>query len=92
MESDFIKGLPISDDERTRLASFGAKSPLMLLGMRKASKQAFDECFGERAQFIADELEKLLSPEELKSLSEAPNVPGNLGARLNRVSKRSIDG
>jgi hypothetical protein len=91
MGSEFLKGLPISENERTQLASFGAQNPLMLLNMRRASKQAFDQCFGERAQFIAEELEKLLSPDERESLREAPRVPGSLGARLGGVNKRSSD-
>jgi hypothetical protein len=91
MAAEFLKGLPVSEEERTQLATFGANSPLTLLNMRRASRDAFDRCFGERAQFIADELEKLLTPEERESSSQAPEAPGRLGARLDRSNKRSGD-
>jgi hypothetical protein len=89
MATEFLNGLPISDDERSRLTTFGAKSPLMLLNMRRASREAFDLYVGERAQFIADELAKLLTPEERESLREPPKAAGTLGARLSQAGKRS---
>jgi hypothetical protein len=87
MTAEFLNGLPISDDERSRLAMFGAKSPLMLLNIRRASRESFDLYVGERAQFIADELTKLLTLEERESLREPPKPAGTLGARLGRAAK-----
>jgi hypothetical protein len=89
MAVEFLNRLPISDDERSRLAMFGAKSPLMLLNMRRASRESFDLYVGERAQFIADELAKLLTLEERESLREPPKAAGALGARLGQADKRS---
>ncbi len=46
MPADFLKALQISDEERTKLAKLSAKTPLALLAMRKASRDAFDEHVG----------------------------------------------
>jgi hypothetical protein len=55
--------------------------------MRQASKKAFDDCFPGRGEFIANELEKLLTVEERQSLSEPPKPAGKLGARLDPLRK-----
>ena len=72
------------------MASFGANTPMTLLNMRRASKEAFDRRFPERAEFIADELMKLLTAEERQSLSADPKPAGRLGARLGRQTNRSV--
>ena len=79
----FIKGLSVSDEERAKLASFGAKSPLALLEMRKASRDAFDDFVGrERAPAIAEQIENLLSDEERTLFNKPTRAPGRLGGRL----------
>ena len=88
MPADFLKKLPVSEDERARLATLGAYKPLTLLNMRRASQKAFDDRFPPgRGEFIANELEKLLTVEERQSLSKPPKAPGRLGARLDSPPK-----
>src|SRR5271165_7653678 len=92
MSAEFLDSLPISKEERAKLSSLGADSPLKLLSLRKASKEAFDDYIGpNRAQAIAEELEKLLTDDELESLSGPLQKGGKLGARLGPppVPKRS---
>jgi hypothetical protein len=87
MPAEFLKRLPISEDERAQLARFGASTPLSVLNMRRASKEAFDDYFPGRADFIATELEKLLTAEERQSLEEPLKPAGKLGARLGPAGK-----
>jgi hypothetical protein len=83
MSAEFLNRLPISDEERAKLSSLGASSPLALLLMRQASRDAFDAHLGrDRAEDIAAELEKSLTPEELESLRRPAKGVGKIGARL----------
>jgi hypothetical protein len=80
---DFLQQLPISDEERSKLSKLGARSPAALLSMRKASREAFDNYIGkDRADTIAEELTKLLTPGDVEALNQPPNPRGKLGARL----------
>jgi len=83
MTKEFLKGLPISEEERQKLEGLGASGPLALLLLRKASPEAFDRHVGaDRAAAIAEALEGLLSEEEKVKL-KAPFLPkGKFGARL----------
>lgn len=92
MAAKFLESLPITDEERDKLSRFGASTPLALLSMRKASKAAFDSYLGEeRADAIAGELAKLLTPEETESLSQpAKGGVGKFGARLDPLPKRKL--
>jgi hypothetical protein len=80
---EFLKSLPLSEEERQKLAALGAKTPLELLFMRKASPEAFDRYIGaDRADAIAKALEGLLDEQDKVRL-KAPFTPkGKLGARL----------
>ena len=90
MAESFLDQLPISDEERKKLVSFGANSAYAILAMRKASKEAFDAYIGpERAEIIAGYLGNLLTPSEKESLSKPPKAPGVLGARLGPLVKPS---
>ena len=81
--SEFIDQLSLTDEEREKLKALGVGSPLGVLSIRKASPEAFDRHFGsDRAQAIAEQLKALLTPSELKSLSEPPRTGGRFGARL----------
>jgi hypothetical protein len=56
--------------------------------MRKASKAAFDDYFGEdRAEAIATELHSFLTEKERESLKEPAKVAGKLGARIESLPK-----
>ena len=93
MPGDFLKALQISDEERTKLSKLSAKTPLALLAMRKASRDAFDEHVGrDRAEAIAKELENLLTDEDRESLSKPPKGVGRLGARLDPLPPRKRSG
>ena len=83
MIAKYLLDLPISDEERKRLSMLGAPNAKALLEARKASKEAFDQYIGpDRADAVALELEKLLSPEDRASLAASPKPAGRLGARL----------
>lgn len=83
MASQFLDELTLSDEERAKLAKLGARTPVALLAMRKASKQAFDDYIGQdRADVIATELDSLLTDEERESLKGPAKRVGRLGARL----------
>lgn len=83
MAQEFLRDLNISDEERAKLAKFGARTPKALLSMRRASQDAFDEYVGRnRAEVIASELEKLISDEDREALKDPPRAVGKLGARL----------
>jgi hypothetical protein len=80
--SDFIDKLSVSDEERQKLKSLGASSPIGILSIRKASTEAFDKHFGpERADAIAAQLKSLLTEQELGRLNEPMRKGGPLGAR-----------
>ncbi len=83
MPPEFVTRLRLSDEERRRILSLGASTPLALLAMRKASPAAFEEFFGhERAEQIASALLEMLSDQERKLLeAPSPRLP-KLGARL----------
>jgi hypothetical protein len=81
--ADFIDQLQVSQEERVKLRALGAKSPLSVLSLRKASQEAFDRHFGaDRADSIAEQLRSLLAPDELQQLEQPVRRPGSLGARL----------
>lgn len=83
MASHFLDELDLLDQEREKLLSLGAKSPLSLLLRRKASPEAFDGWVGrERAEHIANQLTTLLSDEERAQLAAPPPPRHPLGARL----------
>ena len=83
MSAAFLDQLSISDEDRARLAKFGANTPFALLSIRKASKDAFDDFIGrDRVDRIAGEIETLLTDEQRASLKEPPKRPGPLGARM----------
>ncbi|MBZ5726651.1 MAG: hypothetical protein LAP87_16830 [Acidobacteriia bacterium] len=90
MPAEFLKNLPIGEEERAKLSEFGAATPLALLAMRKASKDAFDSYLGrDRADAIACELEKLLTPGEAESLKQPIKSVGRFGARLDPLPTAS---
>jgi hypothetical protein len=79
----FLKSLPISEEERQKLAGLGASTPLALLCLRKASSEAFDRHFGaDRAAAIAEALEGLLNEEEKERLKAPFSPKGKFGAHL----------
>jgi hypothetical protein len=83
MPPDFLRRLNVSEEERRKLASLGASTPLALLAMRQAAPEAFEAHLGpQRAGPIAAELFALLSDEERERLAEPAPLPGALGARL----------
>jgi hypothetical protein len=85
--TDYLKGLPISEEERQKLGSLGA-SPLEILRKRKASPEAFDRHLGpDRATAIVEALEGLLSEEDKVKLKEPSTQKGKLGARLSPAPK-----
>jgi len=89
MSSDFLKDLDISEEERKKLASFGASNPKALLSLRRASRDAFDSYLGnDRADAIARQLEALLTGEEKESLKTPLTRPGHLGARMDEPPSR----
>lgn len=89
MAKEFLKDLPISEEERQKLASLGASTPLALLSLRKASPEAFDRHVGaDRAAAVAEALEGLLSEEDKVRL-RAPFTPkGKFGARLSPAPQK----
>jgi hypothetical protein len=89
MSAAFLDQLPISDEDRARLARFGASTPFALLSIRKASKEAFDNSVGlDRVDRLAKQVETLLNDEQRASLKEPPKPPGPLGARMGPLPKR----
>ncbi len=83
MSSHYLDRLRISSEERARLASLGAPTPLAVLGIRKAAPEEFDRLFGsERAADIAAQLAAFLGEEEQAILEAPPPAPRPLGARL----------
>jgi hypothetical protein len=83
------KGLPISEEERQKLAGLGASTPSALLLLRKASPEAFDRHFGaDRAAAIAEALEGLLSEEEKVKLKAPFSPKGKFGARLSPAPQK----
>jgi len=91
MAKEFLKGLPISEEEREKLAALDASSPLTLLFLRKASPAAFDRHVGaDRAAAVAEALEGLLSEED-KAKLKAPFTPkGKFGALLRPAPPKPI--
>lgn len=89
MAKEFLKGLPISEEERQKLADLGASTPLALLLLRKASPEAFDLHLGaDRAAAIGEVLEGLLSEEEKAKLKEPFSPKGKFGARLSPAPQK----
>ena len=89
MAKEFLRGLPISEEEMQKLAGLGASTPLALLFLRKASPKAFDRHFGaDRAAAIAEALEGLLSEEEKVKLKTPSSPKGKFGARLSPAPKK----
>jgi hypothetical protein len=87
--TDFLKGLPISEEERQKLGSLGASSSLALLVLRKASPEAFDRHIGpNRAAAIVEALEGLLSEEDKVKLKSPFTPKGKFGARLSPAPKK----
>ena len=83
MAADFLNELSLTADERAKLESFGAQTPMALLSIRRASPEAFDRHIGiDRAASIARELELLLNDDERKRLRAPLRPPGPMGARL----------
>ncbi len=83
MSPDYLRRLNVSEEERQKLASLGASTPLALLAMRQAAPEAFDQHLGpDRAGPIAAELLALLNDEERKRLAASVPLPGALGARM----------
>lgn len=81
--SDFLDKIPLSTPERVKLLAFGAATPLALLSLRKASKEAFDNYIGlGRADEIVKGLEKLITDAERTTLSQPLQRGGALGARI----------
>jgi hypothetical protein len=73
----FLDKINVSDEERAKLRSLGAATPVALLGMRIASPVPFDQLFGTvRGSEIAKQLQTLLTGEE-RSLLQQPirNLP-----------------
>jgi hypothetical protein len=91
--ASFIDDLPFPQEDRAKLASFGAASPFALLSIRKASREAFDKFIGqERVDSIARHLETMLTEQQRETLRQpARGAPGRLGARLGPLP-RSRDG
>jgi len=90
---DFIDQLQVSQEEKDKLRALGAKSPLGVLSLRKASQEAFDRHFGaDRANAITEELRSLLTTDELRQLNQPVRPPGSLGARLDPQPKRTAPG
>ena len=87
--ADLFDGLSVTADERTKLRALGVTTPLGLLSLRKAASQAFDDHFGPvRAEFIAEQLRKLLTEAELHSLNQPTRQGGRLGARLDAPARK----
>ena len=81
--TDYLDGLDLLPGEREKLRLLGAKTPLALLLMRKASPDAFDAHLGAgRATGIAGQLHALLSVDEKARFNEPPRPQGSLGACL----------
>jgi hypothetical protein len=81
--TEFLRSLPLSEEERQKLAGLGASTPLALLFLRKASPKAFDRHIGvDRAPVIAEALEGLLSEEDKVKLKAPFTLRGQFGARL----------
>ena len=81
----FLNALAISKEERQRLGELGPKGALDLLARRRAAKDAFDAYVGsDRADAIAAELERALTPEERKVLATPLPQPRRLGARADK--------
>ncbi len=96
MRAEFLKNLSLTEEERSGLSVFRADSPFALLSLLRASKRAkevFDNCFStlERAEFIAGELEKLMTLEERETLKQPPKPAGQLGARIGPTRKPRND-
>jgi hypothetical protein len=86
MITGFLDGLEVSDEDRARLASLGAKSPYALLARRKASKDAFDGYIGQDlADSVAIQLDPLLTDEQRESLRQPPKPAGKTGARTDSL-------
>jgi hypothetical protein len=93
VSQEYLNDLNLSDEERAKLAKFGAKTPKALLSMRRASREAFDDYVGRgRAEAIASELEKLLTDEEREALKGPPRGAGKLGARLEPSPRKRTSG
>ena len=89
MAKEFLEGMPISKEERQKLAGLGLSTPLAILLLRKASPEAFDRYFGtDRATVIADVLEALLSEEEKVKLRAPFSPKGKFGARLSPLPQK----
>lgn len=79
----FLDALALPDEERKKLEALGAKTPLGLLSMRKASPEAFDAYLGaDRADAIARQLESLLREDEKAELLRPLPAGRSLGARM----------
>ncbi len=82
--SDYVAGLPVSDELKTELRAFGAESPLALLELIRASRSDFTSHFGpSTTELLEDELANLIPAEVLKELELVPDVPMPMGALLN---------
>jgi hypothetical protein len=92
MAANFIDSLPFPEEDRAKLASFGALSPFALLSIRKASKEAFDNYVGrDRVDRIVCYVESLLTDEQRESLKQpSRGGAGKLGARLDPVPTSKI--
>lgn len=89
MAKEFLKRLPISEEERQKLAGLGASTPLALLLLRKASPEAFDRHVGaDRAAAIAEALEGLLNEKEKEKLKAPFSPKGKFGARLSPAPQK----
>jgi len=70
---DFLEELPLSDDEKSKLAGLAVENPAALLAMLRAAPTAFSQLLsGVRLQILETALEKLLDESERAVVAESP--------------------
>ena len=72
MYDNYLEDLPLSCEEKTKIARLGASNPAALLAMMQAAPEAFDRYLGsDRAQALASALKHLISEAE-QAVLDAP--------------------
>lgn len=72
MSEDYLKDLPLSFEEKTKIASLCAPNPAALLSMIQAAPEAFDRYLGrDRARELAAALRHVISESE-RAVLDAP--------------------
>lgn len=85
MGDNYLENLPLSDEEKAKIAALGATSAAALLAMMRAAPEAFNHYLGsDFSQELAAALEASISDRERAILNSAPQKFNATGAIIGK--------